>query len=131
MDRRLMLSPESAEASEIFDKFCNANTLKGIIYHYRQLCRLLRIKATHFPDFYPRLKVRTSSLLLTGSTETQTTTFNWNVFFYVSPQTKLCSWRAQGLWTKIEKRSSAKCYARGNACASSRVGSHYQISKLV
>ena len=57
MDRRALMSPESAEASEIFDKFCNANTLKGILGQYRQLCRVLRIKPTHFPDFYPRLKV--------------------------------------------------------------------------
>lgn len=58
MDTRRTVSPESALASDIFDKFCSANTLKSILAHYRQLCSVLRIKPTHFPDFYPRLKVR-------------------------------------------------------------------------
>ena len=64
MDRRTLMSPESAEASDIFDKYCSANTLKGILGHYRQLCRVLRIKATHFPDFYPRLRVSLNKLTI-------------------------------------------------------------------
>ncbi|CAL8071583.1 unnamed protein product [Orchesella dallaii] len=91
MDPRRTVSPESALASDIFDKFCGASTLKSILAHYRQLCSVLRIKPTHFPDFYPRLR------------------------------SKLSSWRAQGLWAKFEKRASHKCYGRGKACYGTRV----------
>lgn len=50
-------SPDSALASDIFDKFCNAVTFKSILSLYRQLCDLLRLKPTYFPLFYPKLKV--------------------------------------------------------------------------
>jgi len=36
-------------------------------------------------------------------------------------QAKLCSWRAQALWSKFEKRASFRCYGRGKACYGSRV----------
>jgi hypothetical protein len=54
-------SPDSALASDVFDKFCNAVTFKSILSLYRQLCDLLRLKPTYFPLFYPKLKVSTSS----------------------------------------------------------------------
>ncbi|CAG7823578.1 unnamed protein product [Allacma fusca] len=91
MDPRRTVSPESALASDIFDKFCSANTLKSILIHYRHLCSTVRIKPTHFPEFYPRLKA------------------------------KLSSWRAQALWSKFEKRASHKLYNRGKSCYGSRV----------
>jgi hypothetical protein len=50
-------SPDSALASDVFDKFCNAVTFKSILSLYRQLCDLLRLKPTYFPLFYPKLKV--------------------------------------------------------------------------
>nr|CAD7567614.1 unnamed protein product [Timema californicum] len=89
--RKEPLSEELALASDVFDKFCNAPTLKLILGHHRHLCELLRIKPTHFPNFYPKLK------------------------------SKLCSWKAQALWTKFDKRASHKCYNRGKACPNTRV----------
>jgi hypothetical protein len=53
-------SPDSALASDVFDKFCNAVTFKSILSLYRQLCDLLRLKPTYFPLFYPKLKVSNS-----------------------------------------------------------------------
>ncbi len=53
-------SPDSALASDVFDKFCNAVTFKSILSLYRQLCDLLRLKPTYFPLFYPKLKVSLS-----------------------------------------------------------------------
>ena len=50
-------SPDSALASEVFDRFCSAVTFKSILSLHRQLCDLLRLKPTHFPQFYPKLKV--------------------------------------------------------------------------
>nr|CAD7604914.1 unnamed protein product [Timema genevievae] len=89
--RKEPLSEDLALASDVFDKFCNAPTLKLILGHYRHMCELLSIKPTHFPNFYPKLK------------------------------SKLRSWKAQALWTKFDKRASHKCYNRGKACPNTRV----------
>ena len=89
-----LLSPESAAAAELFDQFVNAQTFKGVLGTFRLLCDTLRIKPTNFPNFYPKLKG------------------------------KLRSWKAQALWTKIEKRANHKCYNRGKACANTRVCNH-------
>ncbi|KAK7790107.1 hypothetical protein R5R35_007081 [Gryllus longicercus] len=89
--RKQPVSPEVALASDVFDQFCNASTLKTILGHHRHLCELLRIKPTAFPQFYPKLKL------------------------------KLRSWKAQALWSKFDKRASHKCYNRGKACPNTRV----------
>lgn len=84
-------SPEMALASEIFDQFCNATTLKSILSYYRQLCELLKIRANVINQFYPKLK------------------------------TKLRSWKAQALWKKFDQRANHKCYNRGKVCPNTRV----------
>ncbi|XP_059350654.1 F-actin-monooxygenase MICAL3-like isoform X5 [Daphnia carinata] len=84
-------SPDSALASDVFDKFCNAVTFKSILSLYRQLCDLLRLKPTYFPLFYPKLKA------------------------------KLRSWKAQALWSKFDKRAAHRCYNRGRPCSNTRV----------
>ncbi|XP_036148722.1 F-actin-monooxygenase Mical isoform X2 [Monomorium pharaonis] len=84
-------SPEVALASEIFDQFCNATTLKSILGYYRQLCELLKIRPNVINQFYPKLK------------------------------TKLRSWKAQALWKKFDQRANHKCYNRGKACPNTRV----------
>lgn len=78
-------------ANEIFDRFCNATTLKSILKCYRYLCEVLRVKPGPLPYFYPRLK------------------------------SKLKSWKAQALWAKFDKRTSHKVYKGGKACAGQRV----------
>lgn len=85
-------SPEVALASEIFDQFCNASTLKSILGYYRQLCELLKIRPNVISQFYPKLK------------------------------TKLRSWKAQALWKKFDQRANHKCYNRGKVCPNTRVG---------
>ncbi|KAL0125064.1 hypothetical protein PUN28_004309 [Cardiocondyla obscurior] len=84
-------SPEVALASEIFDQFCNATTLKSILGYYRQLCELLKIRPNVINQFYPKLK------------------------------TKLRSWKAQALWKKFDQRANHKCYNRGKVCPNTRV----------
>ncbi|XP_046822766.1 protein-methionine sulfoxide oxidase mical3a isoform X3 [Vespa crabro] len=84
-------SPEAAIASEVFDQFCNATTLKSILGHYRHLCELLKIKPNTINQFYPKLK------------------------------SKLRSWKAQALWKKFDQRANHKCYNRGKACPNTRV----------
>lgn len=90
-------SPESAVASELFDQFVSAGTFKSVLFTYRQICDVLRLKPTNIPNFYPRLKA------------------------------KLHSWRAASLWAKLDKRASHKCYNRGKACPNTRVIINYFI----
>ncbi|XP_024947537.1 F-actin-monooxygenase Mical isoform X3 [Cephus cinctus] len=89
--RKQIASPEVAMASEVFDLFCNASTLKSILGHFRHLCELLKIKPNSFNQFYPKLK------------------------------SKLRSWKAQALWKKFDQRANHKCYNRGKACPNTRV----------
>ncbi|EEB11757.1 protein MICAL-3, putative [Pediculus humanus corporis] len=91
MNRKPPVSPETALASDVFDQFCAATTLKSILYHHRHLCDILKIKPTNFLQFYPKLKA------------------------------KLGSWKAQALWNKFDKRASHKCYNRGKACSQNKV----------
>ncbi|XP_065351605.1 F-actin-monooxygenase Mical isoform X2 [Cloeon dipterum] len=84
-------SPDAALASDVFDQFCSASTLKTVLTLHRHLCELLRLRPAPFPHFYPQLKG------------------------------KLRSWRAQALWAKFDKRVAHKCYARGTASEGTRV----------
>ncbi|XP_033221459.1 F-actin-monooxygenase Mical isoform X2 [Belonocnema kinseyi] len=89
--RKQIASPEVAMASEVFDQFCSASTLKSILGHYRHLCDLLKMRPTSVAQFYPKLK------------------------------SKLRSWKAQALWKKFDQRANHKCYNRGKACPNNRV----------
>lgn len=84
-------SPESIRASELFDQFVSAGTFKSVLFTYRHLCDVLRLKPTNIGNFYPRLKA------------------------------KLHSWKAASLWAKLDKRASHKCYNRGKTCPNTRV----------
>ncbi|VVC28632.1 Hypothetical protein CINCED_3A006155 [Cinara cedri] len=89
--RKTLPSADAALASDVFDRFCTATTMKTILGHFRHLCEILRIKPTNFPQFYPKLKAM------------------------------LCSWKAKALWNKFDKKASHKCYNRGKACMNTRV----------
>ena len=56
MEKRVV-SPDAALASDIFDQFCSAATLKSMLGLYRRLCDTINLRPTHFPLFYPKLKV--------------------------------------------------------------------------
>lgn len=62
--RKSLPSADAALASEVFDRFCTASTMKTILGHFRHLCEILRIKPTNFPQFYPKLKVSISNILI-------------------------------------------------------------------
>lgn len=51
------VSPDSAAAADVFEQLCTASTFKSVLYHYRLLCDVLRLKPTNFRNFYPKLKV--------------------------------------------------------------------------
>ena len=57
----------------------------------RYLCEVLRLKPNQLPFFYPKLK------------------------------TNLKTWKAQALWTKLDKKAGQKCYNRGKVCQGTRV----------
>ena len=42
-------------------------------------------------------------------------------YFYPKLKAKLNTWKAQALWTKLDKRAAQKCYNRGKACQGTRV----------
>ena len=42
-------------------------------------------------------------------------------FFYPKLKTNLKTWKAQALWTKLDKKASHKCYNRGKVCQGTRV----------
>ena len=42
-------------------------------------------------------------------------------FFYPKLKTHLKTWKAQALWTKLDKKAGHKCYNRGKACQGTRV----------
>ena len=60
-----VLSPESAQAAEIFDKFIAASTFKLVLQNYQLMCNVLRLRPTNIRQFYPKLKVRQDEFDLT------------------------------------------------------------------
>lgn len=49
---------DQALASDTFDKFCNASTLKDILALYRQLLSVCKLVPTNFQEFFPKIRVR-------------------------------------------------------------------------
>ncbi|XP_078582152.1 uncharacterized protein LOC144865376 isoform X18 [Branchiostoma floridae x Branchiostoma japonicum] len=78
-------------ADGLYDQFVQASTFQQILRTFRELCQHLELKNTDYKNFYNRLKA------------------------------KLQSWKAQALWSKIDKRAAHKDYQRGNACPNTRV----------
>lgn len=82
---------DAARATDFFESFLNANTLKTILGTYRSICELLHLKPNALPLFYPKLKEH------------------------------LTSWRAKALWKKFDARANNKCYGKGKLCPNTRV----------
>ena len=87
----VIMSPESSQAADVFEKFIAAGTFKSVLSHYRHMCELLKLRPNSIKHFYPKLR------------------------------SKLKTWKAQALWTKFDKRANHKCYNHGKACANSKV----------
>lgn len=88
---RPVTSLDAARATDYFEHFLNAGTLKTILGSYRSICELIHLKPNVFPLFYPKLKAN------------------------------LTSWRAKALWKKFDQRANTKCYGRGKICSNTRV----------
>jgi len=84
----------SDSASQLFDEFCAANTFHSIMDTFRRLSDLLELRPADAGGgaTYRQLKAGLAS-----------------------------SWKAQSLWTKLDKRMSHWEYRRGSACADTRV----------
>ena len=81
-------------ASQLFDEFCSANTFQSIVDAFRRLSDVLELH----PDRGPTLRQLKVGLSM--------------------------SWKAQSLWTKLDKRMSHWEYKRGTACTNTRVSLH-------
>jgi len=81
----------SDAASQLFDEFCSASTFHSIMDAFRRLSDLLELRPDRGPTLR-QLKVGLST-----------------------------SWKAQSLWTKLDKRISHWEYRRGTACTNTRV----------
>jgi len=85
--------PAADTATSLFDHFCSTNTFHSILDTFQQLCDVLELRR----DGGGSSMLRQLSTKLTSS------------------------WRAQSLWTKLEKRAGHWEYRKGAACAGTRV----------
>lgn len=99
-DQQRVMSPSSGSvlacAAETFDHFIGANTLKGVILNYRKMCHMLDLNPGAFNQFYPAFKRG-----ITGGSNK----INKN-------------WKAQSIFSKIEKKANSRIYHSSGASAS-------------
>ncbi|XP_064833942.1 F-actin-monooxygenase mical2b isoform X5 [Oncorhynchus masou masou] len=81
---------EKDQAGKLFENFIQASTCKGTLQSFNLLCRLLDLDPQDHETFYCSLK------------------------------TRLTSWRAKALWTKLDKRTCHKEYKKGQACVGTK-----------
>ncbi|XP_012938607.1 protein-methionine sulfoxide oxidase mical3b [Aplysia californica] len=81
-----------ASVEHVFDQFVTAVTCKSVLSSFHQLLDLTGLRHADHSHFYQSLKAK-----LKGS------------------------WKAQSLWTKLDKRASHRDYKRGQACKDIRV----------
>uniref|UniRef100_A0A8C9RYV3 F-actin monooxygenase n=1 Tax=Scleropages formosus TaxID=113540 RepID=A0A8C9RYV3_SCLFO len=77
---------KSSQAGQLFENFVQASTCKGTLQAFNILCRQLELDPSDHRNFYSRLKA------------------------------KVTSWKAKGLWSKLDKRAVHKEYKKGKAC---------------
>ncbi|XP_036324802.1 F-actin-monooxygenase Mical [Rhagoletis pomonella] len=82
---------EAIAASELFDLFCVATTMRQILGLHRDMCDILGLRPAPINEFYPMLKA------------------------------KIRSWKAQALWKKFDARAAHRVYAKGTACNGTHV----------
>ncbi|KAI1286926.1 [F-actin]-monooxygenase MICAL3 [Halotydeus destructor] len=83
---------------DLFDQFVAATTLKSVVTSFRKMCHLLDITAGPFHEFYPSFKKG-----IIGSKPSKS------------------NWKAQSIFSKIDKKASNRVYQAGNV--SSRTAS--------
>lgn len=78
-------------ATEMFNHFCTATTMRQILGVYRNMCDTIMIRPGPLNEFYPKLKAMVRS------------------------------WKAQALWKKFDARAAQKVYSKGTAASGTRV----------
>ncbi|XP_069759660.1 F-actin-monooxygenase MICAL2-like isoform X9 [Narcine bancroftii] len=77
---------KGGQSSQFFENFVQASTFRGTLQAFHILCRQLDLDPLDHRMFYPTLR------------------------------SKLNTWRAKALWSKLDKQSSHKEYKQGSAC---------------
>ncbi|XP_028843119.1 F-actin-monooxygenase mical2b isoform X4 [Denticeps clupeoides] len=80
----------TSQAGQLFENFVQASTCKGTMQAFCILCRQLELDPSNYTDFYHSLK------------------------------SAVTSWKAKGLWSKLDKRASHKEYMKGKACTDTK-----------
>ncbi|KAF7662064.1 hypothetical protein LDENG_00247470 [Lucifuga dentata] len=81
---------ERNKVGKMFENFVQASTCKGTLQAFNILCRQLDLDPADNNNFYSHLK------------------------------SKVTSWKAKALWSKLDKRMSHKEYKKGQACAGTK-----------
>ncbi|XP_030579801.1 F-actin-monooxygenase MICAL2 isoform X3 [Archocentrus centrarchus] len=81
---------ERDNVGKLFENFIQASTCKGTLQAFNVLCRCLNLDPVEHSTFYNSLK------------------------------TKVTSWKAKALWSKLDKRMSHKDYKKGQACVGTK-----------
>ncbi|MEE6498845.1 hypothetical protein FKM82_003241 [Ascaphus truei] len=78
------------QAGQLFENFIQATTCKGTLQAFNILTRQLELDPQDHRHFYTKLK------------------------------SKVTSWKAKALWSKLDKRNSPKEYKKGKACVATK-----------
>ncbi|XP_031425201.1 F-actin-monooxygenase MICAL2 isoform X7 [Clupea harengus] len=81
---------EQGRTGKLFENFVQASTCKGTLQAFNIMCRQLELDPLDHETFYSSLK------------------------------TRMTSWKAKALWTKLDKRANHKEYKKGTACAGTK-----------
>ncbi|XP_067902788.1 F-actin-monooxygenase MICAL2-like isoform X2 [Heterodontus francisci] len=81
---------KTSQAGQLFENFVQASTFKGTLQAFHILCRYLDLDPLDHQMFYTMLK------------------------------SKINSWKAKALWSKLDKQANHKEYKKGNACPNTR-----------
>uniref|UniRef100_A0A3P9KLQ9 F-actin monooxygenase n=1 Tax=Oryzias latipes TaxID=8090 RepID=A0A3P9KLQ9_ORYLA len=85
-----MGKPEEENVAKLFENFIQASTCKGALQAFNVLCRRLDLDPADHDTFYSSLKAKVSC------------------------------WKANALWSKLDKRMSHKEYKKGQACVNTK-----------
>ncbi|RVE74524.1 hypothetical protein OJAV_G00022840 [Oryzias javanicus] len=85
-----MGKPEEENVAKLFENFIQASTCKGALQAFNVLCRRLDLDPADHDTFYCSLKAKVSG------------------------------WKANALWSKLDKRMSHKEYKKGQACVNTK-----------
>ena len=85
------IEEEKDDGGKLFENFVQASTCKGAMQAFNLLCSQLELDPQDHSTFYSTLR------------------------------TKVTSWKAKALWSKLDKRMSHKEYKKSQACVGTKV----------